>query len=76
MWYHIWEGGERIFNDERVNLMFPCQNGRYQVEKKSYFGWVPTCKVNGYGASDRLTIEDLESAVRHVKGAGEGPYQW
>ena len=34
MWYHIWEGGERIFNDERVNLMFLCQAGRYRVERK------------------------------------------
>ena len=34
MWYHIWEGGERIFNDERFDLMFPCQNGCYKVERK------------------------------------------
>lgn len=57
MWYHIWQGGERIFNDERAD-----------------FGWVPTCKVNGYGASNRLTIEDLRSVVRHVKGVCEEPY--
>ena len=43
---------------------------------KSYFGGVPTCKVDGYGASNRLTIEDLESVVRHVKGVSEEPYQW
>lgn len=49
-------------------------DGCYQVERKPYFGWVPTCKVDGYGASNRLTIEDLESVVRHVRGVNEEPY--
>jgi hypothetical protein len=35
MWYHTWEGGERIFNDERVDLMFPGHNGCYQVKRKN-----------------------------------------
>ena len=43
----------------------------FKSKGKDYFGWVPTCKVNGYGASNRLTIEDLESVVRHVKSARE-----